>query len=211
MLRIFYRPLNVWYRKSITNVHVQQNKAHAKHLHICTCSEYVYTEKYMIPLAHLSSMLSNEICYAYIQHLHKSSTSAGHTTETLRQEITGTTVHEEKPFRRGLECKRWKHIKVIFVSSHMICYRLGIKGYSTQTVKAQDFWILDSLITYLSQDELFLMEARFCHWIKNKVAIASYKVRIVGYKLTILSFFLTIEFFSRFYVFLSQHWIYISQ
>ncbi len=45
------------------------------------------------------------------------------------------------------------HIKVIFVSSHMICYRLGIKGYSTQTVKAQDFWILDSLITYLSQDE----------------------------------------------------------
>ncbi len=122
MLRKLYRPLNVWYRKSITNVHVQQNEAHAKHLRICTCSEYVYTEKYMIPLAHLSSMLSNEMCYAYIQHLHKSSTSAGHTTEMLRQEITGTTVHEEKPFRRGLECKRWKNCTLKSFLSHHTWY-----------------------------------------------------------------------------------------
>lgn len=49
------------------------------------------------------------------------------------------------------------HIKVVFVSSHMICYRLGIQGYSTQTVEAQDFWILDSL----NQDELFHMETGF--------------------------------------------------
>lgn len=83
-------------------MHVQQNEAHAKHLR--TCAEYVYANKYVISLAHFSNLLSNEICYAYMQHLQRKAALL----QASRQEMTGTTVHEEKYKMEQL------HIKVFF-------------------------------------------------------------------------------------------------
>lgn len=119
MLRKLYRPLNVWYRKSITNVHVQQNEAHAKHLRICTCSEYVYKEKYMIPLAHLSSMLSNEICYAYIQHLHRKAVLL---QARLLRRCVKKSLAQRFMKKSRLECKRWKNCTLKSFLSHHTWY-----------------------------------------------------------------------------------------